>query len=249
MLTVRKRALSLLFTLALAVAMFAPAVAPVSANPSAKAVFAIGSTTYTVNGLSFRMDAAPFISSDGRTMVPIRFLAFSLGAFVNWDAHTQTVTLAEGNTTEVMVIGSTNLVVNGQSQTMDAAPAVVPPGRIELPARFVAQAFGYGVTWDPSAQTVTIGAPQNQGTPAKVAFTPNILHVVRYNDMQPIPPLDVTIDAPTVVQNVYTALLAIPPTSQFPGPYYCPADFGINYVLTFRHDEAVVLSATADPGG
>jgi len=248
--TVRRSALSLLFALVLAAVLSAPAAAPVSANPSpTKAAFTIGSTTYTVNGHNFDMDAAPFINGDGRTMVPVRFLAFSLGASVNWDARTRTVTLAEGNTTEVMVIGSAVLVVNGHPERMDAAPAVIPPGRIELPARFVAQAFGYGVAWDPSVQTVTISMPRNQGVPAEVASPPNILTVVRYNDMQPIPPLEVTIDEPAVVQNVYAALSAIPPASRFPGPYYCPSDFGINYVLTFRHGEAAVLSATADPGG
>ena len=111
------------------------------------------------------MDAAPFIdSSTSRTYVPVRFLSQALGANVNWDAQTQMVTLVDGSITEQMVVGSTTLAVNGQDQTMDTAPQIVPPGRTELPARFVAQAFGYQVTWNQSTQQVTI---TNQAQPVQ----------------------------------------------------------------------------------
>jgi hypothetical protein len=38
------------------------------------------------------MDVAAFIYED-RTFVPVRFIAEHLGAFVTWDAETQTVTI------------------------------------------------------------------------------------------------------------------------------------------------------------
>ena len=42
----------------------------------------IGSTSYTVNGTPQTMDAEPYINSDNRTMVPLRFLAEALGCDV-----------------------------------------------------------------------------------------------------------------------------------------------------------------------
>jgi len=62
-----------------------------------------------------------------------------------------------------MTIGSLTLDVNGQAQGMDTAPMIVPPGRTELPARFVAQAFGYIVDWNPMSQTMTITNESNVG--------------------------------------------------------------------------------------
>lgn len=156
-----RKVLPLLITLALLLAMSVPALA----DTNTIVIFTIGSQTYTVNGQAQTMDAAPFIdASSSRTYVPVRFLAQALGASVDWNAQSKTVTLTDGGTTEAMVIGSTGLTVNGQAQTMDTAPHIVPPGRTVLPARWVAEAFGYTVTWDASAQTVTISEPQNGAT-------------------------------------------------------------------------------------
>lgn len=51
----------------------------------------IGSTTATVNGETVTLSTPAYISSTGRTMVPIRFLAESLDLTVNWDSSTKTI--------------------------------------------------------------------------------------------------------------------------------------------------------------
>ncbi|HUY41623.1 MAG TPA: copper amine oxidase N-terminal domain-containing protein [Candidatus Dormibacteraeota bacterium] len=50
----------------------------------------IGSTAAVVNGSTVYMDVAPFIIG-ARTLVPLRFIAQSLGAAVNWSQSNQTV--------------------------------------------------------------------------------------------------------------------------------------------------------------
>jgi hypothetical protein len=55
----------------------------------------IGSTQGTINGQGFTMDVAPFTIA-GRTEVPLRFVAQSLGAGVNWDANSETVYIKPG---------------------------------------------------------------------------------------------------------------------------------------------------------
>jgi S1-C subfamily serine protease len=52
----------------------------------------IGNKTAYVNGLPVSLDVPPQIIN-GRTMVPIRFVSENLGAEVNWDSNTKTVTI------------------------------------------------------------------------------------------------------------------------------------------------------------
>jgi len=113
--------ITLITILGLVMALF---VTPALAAPNTSVVFIIGSTTYTVNGQAQTMDAGPYIDSNGRTMVPVRYLAQALGASVNWNPASQTVTLTDAWTTEQRVIGSTTLTVNGQAQTMNTATGV-----------------------------------------------------------------------------------------------------------------------------
>lgn len=56
----------------------------------------IGSTQATVDGQPTTLDVAPFIVGQ-RTLVPLRFIAQSLGASVNWNDGTSTVTIDSGH--------------------------------------------------------------------------------------------------------------------------------------------------------
>jgi len=53
----------------------------------------IGSTQATVNGASEIIDVAPFVIGS-RTLVPLRFAAQALGAAVDWNQNSQTVTIS-----------------------------------------------------------------------------------------------------------------------------------------------------------
>lgn len=103
------------------------------------------------------MDAVPFVES-GRTFVPVRYLALAMGVAerdILWDGKNRTVTLRLGNTAVRLTVGSRTLYVNGRSRGMDVAP-VVRNGRTYLPARYVAEAFGYRVDWNESLKEVLI---------------------------------------------------------------------------------------------
>ena len=52
----------------------------------------IGSNVLYVNGTAISMDTVAEIK-DGRTMLPVSFVAKALGAEVTWDAATRTVTV------------------------------------------------------------------------------------------------------------------------------------------------------------
>lgn len=55
----------------------------------------IGQSTAAINGQSVRLDA-PAVVASGRTMVPLRFVSEALGASVQWDSRTSTVTISSG---------------------------------------------------------------------------------------------------------------------------------------------------------
>ena len=108
-------------------------------------VMTIGSTDYVVNNNIISGEAAPYIDSAWRTMVPFRVLGETFGATVNWNEDDQTVTYTYGDTEIVMTIGEDTFTVNGEEQNMDTAP-VIQNSRTMVPVRFVAEALGYTVT-------------------------------------------------------------------------------------------------------
>ena len=126
------------------------------------AVFTVGYTTYTSNGQNYAMDAAPFIS-DGRVFVPIRYMAYALGvpdSGIAWDGVKQTLAITSGSNIVVLTIGSATETLNGIPTAMDVVPQITG-GRIMLPARWVAEALGYDVGWNPVTLNVQIFAAQN----------------------------------------------------------------------------------------
>ena len=58
----------------------------------------IGSGTYTIDGVSYEMDAAAMLTNN-RTMVPIRFIADALGYQVEWDNGRRMVVIGDGAVT------------------------------------------------------------------------------------------------------------------------------------------------------
>ena len=57
----------------------------------------INSTTAYVNETEKELDTAPVILN-GRTMLPIRFIADNFGLSTNWDANTKTITVSDNIT-------------------------------------------------------------------------------------------------------------------------------------------------------
>ena len=111
-------------------------------------VMTIGSDQYLINGEMFDGSAdnlgAPYIDSAWRTMVPVRVLAESFGADVEYADNV--VTIVDGDTTVVMNIGEETYTVNGEEKAMDTAAVIGDDDRTYVPVRFVAEALGYSVT-------------------------------------------------------------------------------------------------------
>lgn len=108
---------------------------------------ALGMTDYTLNGILSNMNVAPMVVK-GRTLVPLRFVADSLGADVGWDNVTKTVTI----TLDGQIL---SIKIGELAPEMDAA-AVLVKGRTMLPLRFIAEYFGADVIFDNTTKTISI---------------------------------------------------------------------------------------------
>lgn len=92
---------------------------------------------------------------EGRTLVPLRAIFEALGASVEWDQTTKTVTSELEDTQIKLTIGENKLYRNGEAVEIDV-PAMIVNGRTMVPARVVAESFGVFVEWDSSTRTVVL---------------------------------------------------------------------------------------------
>ena len=125
-------------------------------------IFVIGSNNMDtkINGAdSFKgMDAAPYIKN-GRTMLPIRYIAEALGMSVSWDAKTRTVIIGDLFYTVEIPVDTNIIKVNGEVFTSDVKPEIVH-GRTMMPIANIARALGLkdgkDIIWDASKRQVII---------------------------------------------------------------------------------------------
>lgn len=96
---------------------------------------------------------------NGRTMVPMRKLFELLGASIDWDGTTQTVTATKNDTTIKLQINNdtAELTTNGASKKtkLDSKPILID-NRTMVPLRFISESLGKQVAWDSANSTAII---------------------------------------------------------------------------------------------
>ena len=116
--------------------------------------FAADPISVYLDGRVMTFDVPPQLIHD-RTMVPLRAIFEAMGAKVDWEGDTQTVTGTKDNIVVVLKIGDTSPTINGNVVTIDQ-PGIIIDDRTLAPLRFVAEAFGGTVEWDEKTQTASI---------------------------------------------------------------------------------------------
>jgi hypothetical protein len=108
-------------------------------------------------------DAKPYVNSDNRTMVPIRFVAEALKCDVYWEVEGKdVVTIHKGGNRINMKVGEKTATYNGISKTFDTSSCVVED-RTFVPIRFIGELLGVEVTWDAKTNTVNVTTPKTDG--------------------------------------------------------------------------------------
>ena len=111
-----------------------------------------------IDGEELECEVPPHII-DNRAMVPMRAIFEELGAKVDWNDATRTITATRYDLELISVVGDKNLIINGETFEMDVVP-VIKYNRTLVPARFISEAFGCEVDWDEETRTVYIYTPE-----------------------------------------------------------------------------------------
>jgi hypothetical protein len=92
-------------------------------------------------------DAKPYLDHEtNRVRVPIRFVAEAMGAKVDWEPVSQTVTITRDGLEIKLVIDQATAIVNDKPLEIDS-PAKLVENRTMVPLRFISEAFGAKVDW------------------------------------------------------------------------------------------------------
>ncbi len=110
--------------------------------------FQVGSTTFYVNDAAKSLDAAP-ISTEGRILLPIRFVVENLGGTADWSNNQATIN-CNGHIL-ILRLNENSASVDGQFKLIDPGNSTVMPmesgGRIMMPLRFVGENIGCSAEW------------------------------------------------------------------------------------------------------
>ena len=127
---------------------------------SASAAAAPAEPEVRVNGsLVTFADVKPYTDLQGRVMVPVRFVAETLGAEVTWNGESRTVRIARDGAVMEIPIGSRTVSVSwlGRTATLEMdTEAVLKNDRTMIPIRYVAEALGAYVDYSGRYNTVGI---------------------------------------------------------------------------------------------
>ena len=107
-----------------------------------------------LNGQPLATSAAP-LQINGTTLLPLRDVFEALGAQVNWNPATQTISALAGRTQIQLGINNPTALVDGREIPL-SQPAILSNGSAFVPLRFVAEATGAQVEWNGTLQLVSI---------------------------------------------------------------------------------------------
>lgn len=124
----------------------------------------------TVDGEALLFDVPPMIIQ-GRTMVPVRGVLEALGATVEWEGTTQTVTAVKEDITITMEIGKSYLTVNEETVQLEV-PTTLEGDRTLAPVRPVVEGLNAVVEWDAGNQAVVITTQEK-----KVSYTDELKQI------------------------------------------------------------------------
>lgn len=111
-------------------------------------------TTIWIDGQAMKSNIPSFISTDGRTFVPLRFLEENLGAKIGWIQETKTATVEHGDISLSLTIDSLIVSLNNVDKILgkDSIPRLVTfsndDSRTMVPFAFIGEVLGYDYGWD-----------------------------------------------------------------------------------------------------
>lgn len=122
--------------------------------PTSAVANTLPAVTVTVEGVPLEMPVPPRIVDD-RTLIGVRFVGEAVGATVEWNQQTRQALIIRGAESILLTLGSTEALVNGTPIRMEVSAQLIDE-RTMVPLRFIAEALGGTVEWDPQSRTANI---------------------------------------------------------------------------------------------
>ncbi len=88
-------------------------------------------------------------------LVPLRSMFEAMGATVNYDASTKTVSVSKSGADVKVTVGRPEVVINGETRPLDVPPEIYQ-GTLVVPVRVISEGMGGYVQWVPDQHTVVI---------------------------------------------------------------------------------------------
>ena len=147
----------------------------VNSSSSAKQeIYEKNNVSVIINGQSITFDS-PIINKSGYLLLPMRGFYEALGATVQWNQASKTVSSVRNGHTVDLTIHSNNAIVNGNSVVMDVAPLLYKD-RTYVPLRFVSENLDGQVNWNEQKQTVDIILNNSEESP-EIPIKPYIIYM------------------------------------------------------------------------
>ena len=138
-----------------------------------KVVLTLDSKVALVDGVEYELSSPPTVI-ENVTLLPMRFVADQvLGAQVDWNADTQTVTMTKDNKTVSVTIDSKVAMVDGLELELQIPP-VVKNSTTLVPLRFLSEVFNVTVDYDATTKKITLdkGSQSNNQTGEQIPTKP-----------------------------------------------------------------------------
>ncbi|QNK54708.1 copper amine oxidase N-terminal domain-containing protein [Paenibacillus sp. PAMC21692] len=116
----------------------------------------------TIDGKKQSFSSSPVLK-DGSVMVPFRNLFEALGATIDYEPNTRTITATKDWIIVVLQIGSKEATISEKPLILTQVP-YTDKGVTYVPARFVGEALGGIVDWDSKSRTVVVKSAKSVNT-------------------------------------------------------------------------------------
>jgi hypothetical protein len=115
--------------------------------------------TVFFNNVQIELDIPPVLDHS-RVLIPLKVVSGTLGAQMNWDPETKTITALTRTKFLRLSLDEKKAFVNGNKLDWDA-PVKIIKGRTMVPIRFVAENLGLWVEWQAEFKRVVIKDKQS----------------------------------------------------------------------------------------
>lgn len=122
----------------------------------------MANTHLFLNGEKAKIDKSPIVVN-GRTFLPLRGTGEAMGAIVEWDNATKTITMSRSYKKVVFRLNETTARVNNEIVKLDA-PAFSKDNVTYVPIRFIADCLGVQVNYYSPSQIVSLVTDDSKAT-------------------------------------------------------------------------------------